>query len=214
MNENKGFNPIINRNPRNQKKIFQERIFNNTICMSTPQSHINKDISTISNCSDIVSIENNMGCSLDGDHNTLISKEKSKCMSSPLYDIEYSETTPYTQPLETSTVNILDTQNDPTHNDPTHNITPEDASDYTLCENNPICPGILLRNLKLKNINRLNLAHININSLRNKFEGLKEVINNNVDILVVSETKLDISFPASQFHLPGYDRKSFGGVGT
>ena len=39
-----------------------------------------------------------------------------------------------------------------------------------------------------------------------------------MDILVVSETKLDISFPAAQFHLPGfnsfrYDRKSTGGVG-
>ena len=35
------------------------------------------------------------------------------------------------------------------------------------------------------------------NSLRYKFEMLQEVIENNIDVLLISETKLDASFPSS-----------------
>ena len=44
---------------------------------------------------------------------------------------------------------------------------------------------------------------ININSFRNKFEMLQEVIENSIDVLLISETKLDASFPSSQFILDG-----------
>ena len=37
-----------------------------------------------------------------------------------------------------------------------------------------------------------------MNSLRNKFESLFEQFTGNIDILMVSETKLDNSFPVSQ----------------
>ena len=47
-------------------------------------------------------------------------------------------------------------------------------------------------------------AHININSLRNKFEMLQEVIGNNIDILLISETKFDVSFSSCQFILAGF----------
>ena len=47
-------------------------------------------------------------------------------------------------------------------------------------------------------------AHININSLRNKFEMLQEIIGNNIDVLLISEMKLDASFPSSQFILDGF----------
>ena len=42
-------------------------------------------------------------------------------------------------------------------------------------------------------------SHLNINSIRNKFENLKEVVSNYVDILVIAETKIDKSFPTAQF---------------
>ena len=45
------------------------------------------------------------------------------------------------------------------------------------------------------NFNRFVLAHININSIRNKFDILVQKMTNNVDILIISETKLDNSFP-------------------
>ena len=47
-------------------------------------------------------------------------------------------------------------------------------------------------------------AHIDINYLRNKFEMLQEVIGNNIDVLLTSETILDASFPSNQFILDGF----------
>ena len=43
------------------------------------------------------------------------------------------------------------------------------------------------------------LGYVNINSLRNKFALLKPFINSAFDIFLVSETKIDSSFPNSQF---------------
>ena len=56
-----------------------------------------------------------------------------------------------------------------------------------------------------------------MNSLRNKFERLQEVIRNNMDVLLISEKKLDASFPSGQFILHGFtppyrlDRAQHGG---
>ena len=82
--------------------------------------------------------------------------------------------------------------------------------------NDTFDPKIELRNLKLKNPNRLIGAHLNINSVRNKFELLTNIIKDNTDILMISETKLDSSFPKGQFQLHGYsepyrlDRNGYG----
>ena len=46
-----------------------------------------------------------------------------------------------------------------------------------------------------QNPNRVLIAHLNINSLRNKFETVKETFTNEVDILLISETKLNSSLP-------------------
>ena len=78
-------------------------------------------------------------------------------------------------------------------------------------------PKKILKNLRLKNVNRLICAQLNINALRNKFESLIYIINNNIDILMISETKLDPSFPTGQFHIHDFsepyrfDRNSSGG---
>ena len=63
----------------------------------------------------------------------------------------------------------------------------------------------VLNNLKIENTNRLVMGHLNINSLRNKFEALKCIVKDNLDILIISETKLDESFPKNQFSLDGYN---------
>ena len=59
--------------------------------------------------------------------------------------------------------------------------------------------------------------HLNINSLQNKFDELK-LLNKTLKahILDISETKIDTSYPNSQFTIPGYnmyrkDRKKGGG---
>ena len=52
-----------------------------------------------------------------------------------------------------------------------------------------------LRTIRIKNMHKLVLAHININSIRNKLTFLKEFINGDVDILLISETKINETFP-------------------
>ena len=74
-----------------------------------------------------------------------------------------------------------------------------------------------LKALRLKNVNKLIIAHLNINSLKNKFEFLISLIKDNIDVLVISKTKLDESFPTSQFMINGFsapfrlDRNDKGG---
>ena len=61
-----------------------------------------------------------------------------------------------------------------------------------------------LEEIRTKDLNQIVLAHVNINSLRNKFDTLTDRITGNVDIMVISETKLGDSFPKSQFKILGY----------
>ena len=74
-----------------------------------------------------------------------------------------------------------------------------------------------LKEIKLKNINRISIGQININSLRNKFEFLNSMVCGFLDILLVTECKIDDSFPTAQFHMQGYstpfrlDRNCHGG---
>ena len=58
-----------------------------------------------------------------------------------------------------------------------------------------------LRGLRSKHPKNVFLGHLNVNSLRNKFESLNELIK---DIFLWSESKLDSSFSDSQFLVPGY----------
>ena len=48
-----------------------------------------------------------------------------------------------------------------------------------------------LKSLRKDNLNKLISAHLNINSIRNKFELLSEQIKGNVDLPMISETKID-----------------------
>ena len=57
----------------------------------------------------------------------------------------------------------------------------------------------------LNNKNKFKIAHINVNSVRNKFEPFREVLLENIfDILSIQETKLDDSFPDAQFNVSMY----------
>ena len=46
-----------------------------------------------------------------------------------------------------------------------------------------------MHHFKLKNMNRSAIRHLNINSLRNKFDTLKVLVKNSLDIFIISETK-------------------------
>ena len=60
-----------------------------------------------------------------------------------------------------------------------------------------------LRQLRLRNVNKVIIGNININPLPAKFDQVKEVILKNVDSLVITETKLDDTSPLGQgFTMP------------
>ena len=61
-----------------------------------------------------------------------------------------------------------------------------------------------LKKLRIKNVNRVIISQININSIRNKKELLSEGVLGYIVILMVSETKIDMSFPTSQFVIQGF----------
>ena len=64
--------------------------------------------------------------------------------------------------------------------------------------------SITLKKIRIKNLHRIIIAQININSIRNKFEFLFDAVSENIDILFIFETKLDSSFPKAQFFVEGF----------
>ena len=75
-----------------------------------------------------------------------------------------------------------------------------------------------LKDIRVSNINRLIFGHLNTSSLRNKFNLLFQQIKWFVYIFMLSESKLNGSFPLGQFLIDGFqasfrfDRnKHFGG---
>ena len=63
-----------------------------------------------------------------------------------------------------------------------------------------------IKQIKDMNKNRIIIGHLNINSARNKFEELENLTSGNIDIICISEAKLDSSFPVSQFTMEGYSQ--------
>ena len=75
---------------------------------------------------------------------------------------------------------------------------------------------VALRQQGLKYPKKLIIGHLNINSIRNKFIFLQDIVKSNLDIFLISETKIDSSFPNKQFQIECYklfrlDRNSNGG---
>ena len=50
------------------------------------------------------------------------------------------------------------------------------------------------KNIHLKNVKNIIIAQININSIRNKYELLSHYVSGNIDILIITEARLDKSF--------------------
>ena len=63
-----------------------------------------------------------------------------------------------------------------------------------------------LKHLHLKCPKNITMAYININFIRNKFDNFSSLISDKVDVLVIAETKIDSSFPASQFTINGFKK--------
>ena len=74
-----------------------------------------------------------------------------------------------------------------------------------------------LFSLKTKFKDKIIFGNLNINSLPNKFDDLKSIIIGNIDVFVLTETKLDNTFNNRQFRMEGFsapfrlDRNRNGG---
>ena len=89
------------------------------------------------------------------------------------------------------------------------------SSENTTESSDKIIDG--LKTLRLKYPRNPVIAQINISSIRNKFETLVSVVTSGIDILMISERKLNESFQLSQFMIDGFslfyclDRNVHGG---
>ena len=63
---------------------------------------------------------------------------------------------------------------------------------------------LALKNIRVKYSNKIIMGHLNVNSIRNKFELLSSLIGGKIDILMISEIKLDATFPTNQFFIQGF----------
>ena len=61
-----------------------------------------------------------------------------------------------------------------------------------------------LFNIRKKHYNKIIMVHISINSLRNKFDMLINSVTEYIDIQMISETKLDNTFPYALYHLKDF----------
>ena len=74
-----------------------------------------------------------------------------------------------------------------------------------------------LFNIRKHHSNKAVMAHININSLSNKFDMITNSVTEYIDILMISETKLDNTFLHALYHLKDFsnqyrlERNSHGG---
>ena len=62
------------------------------------------------------------------------------------------------------------------------------------CNSRPINSLSEIRELRLRNVNRVLIGNLNMNSIRNKFDQLKDTVLKYIDILILTETKLDETF--------------------
>ena len=70
-----------------------------------------------------------------------------------------------------------------------------------------LCNHLLkIKNLRLSNVNRVIIGKLNINSLTNKFDQLKDIVLKCKYILLITEAKLDDTFPNSQFLFLGFSK--------
>ena len=100
---------------------------------------------------------------------------------------------------------------------------PESVSNSQIVQNNSFSDLDLdlynLQLLKQKYHSNPFISYLNINSLSNKIDVLRQICKiSPLEILCVDETKLDSSFPNSQFRIDGYiyppyrrDRDNHGG---
>ena len=59
----------------------------------------------------------------------------------------------------------------------------------------------ILKGLLLSNPKNVILPYLNVNSIRNTCDTLREIMTQNVDVLAFAGTKIDASFPLAQLYI-------------
>ena len=62
----------------------------------------------------------------------------------------------------------------------------------------------ILKNIRMSNLDKVVIGQLNVNSLSEKFHSLKFIIPENIDIMIIEESKFDESYPSSQFMMEGF----------
>ena len=66
--------------------------------------------------------------------------------------------------------------------------------------------SLILNALTTKTSEFIIIRHLNINLIENKFNSLVSLVKDKLDITMVSETKIDGSFPETQFIIESYSK--------
>ena len=67
--------------------------------------------------------------------------------------------------------------------------------------------GILvIRELRLRSVNRILIGNLNVNSIRNEFDHMKDTVLKYSDILMLTENRLDGTFLTSQFLIDNFSK--------
>ena len=95
-----------------------------------------------------------------------------------------------------------------------NNMNESSLSEYSDTLNDDL---IGLSKQRLTYPKNLIIGHLNINSMRNKFSSLQQTVLSKTDILLLSETNIENSFPNSQLFVEGFkmylkDRTKTGGL--
>ena len=127
--------------------------------------------------------------------------------------VPYRDSAPIS-PLNVNTTQIVDVESPcQPYNLPT--VSQSDATSRDI----EINSYTSINDLRCKNMKNIIFGLLNVNSIRNKFDILKDMISGKIDILFLTETKIDDSFPTAQFIIPGFsvpyrlDRKNNGNNG-
>ena len=75
---------------------------------------------------------------------------------------------------------------------------------FSSSQNDSLDAKAKLTEMKSQSPDKVILGLLNINSIQNKFDGLKYVIDNKIHIFLISKTKLDDSFLTAQFLIEGF----------
>ena len=86
-------------------------------------------------------------------------------------------------------------------------LTLKEDSSSNLFENTSDCSArTRLKDIRSNYPHNILIGQLNINSLRNKFELMKDMIWDNIDVFMISETKIDESFLIDEFLIEGFHR--------